>query len=379
MSSSLPLVMIVDKDGIYREMLENMLEDEVLVMAVGTAEDCLEALEYQKPDLIVVDPAGNEIEGFKFIETIREKLEHHSVSIIVLTRENNFDTRLKSYEAGANDFLAKPFQPEEFLAKVQLNLNSKQFYRKLKQDAVDAMQTAMAAMKQSNDLGLVLRFMEETIKTDSLASLADVLHSYLSQFAIECGIMIVDQQEAQYFHCQDEAQEAMLMAMCKDKGRLVDVGLVTVANGEYVTILVREMPKDETRYGEVKDILSIMINLADARAESIATLLALREEKQFGLQVSVKRGIERIHGMQAQVESHTETVNAVISGLRGRISESMLSIGATEEQENTLLEMVDDYLEDMEKAASGLIMLETDFKALIDELSELIASNPSAG
>ena len=64
----------------------------------------------KRPDLIVIDPAGG-IDGWELILEIRNMLEENSASIIVLTEEANFTTRLHSYEVGANDFLAKPFQP----------------------------------------------------------------------------------------------------------------------------------------------------------------------------------------------------------------------------------------------------------------------------
>ncbi len=366
-------VLIVDEDEIHREMLENMLEDDVRVITAATAQECLDALE-QKPDLIVIDPPGGS-PGWTLIPDIRNALEENSASLIVLTEESGFDTRLQAYEAGANDFLAKPFQPEEFLAKVQLNLNAKQFYRKLKQDAMDAMQTAMAAMKQSSDLGLILRFMEDTIRTQSHEELARVLREYLQQFSINCAVMIVSQNDAKYYYCGEDSQSSVLMAMCREKGRFVDIGLVTVTNGSDVTILVREMPHDEARYGEIKDVLGIMINLADARARSISTMAALHQEQQFGLQAQVQKGIERVIGMQNQIEAHAEHINRGMSGLKAKVSATLLAIGATEEQDATFTEMIEDYLEDMEDAYSGIIGLENDLKALTEALQSISASD----
>lgn len=364
-------VLIVDADDIHQEMLQNMLEDEVTVFTSATAEGCLEALA-KRPDLIVIDPAGG-IDGWELIPKIRNMLEENSASIIVLTEEANFTTRLHSYEVGANDFLAKPFQPEEFLAKVQLNLNAKQFYSKLKQDAMDAMQTALTAMKQSSDLGLILRFMEDTIRTQSHEELAKVLHEYLQQFDIRCAVMIVSRNDAQYYYCGEDSQSSILMAMCREKGRFVDIGLVTVTNGTDVTILVKEMPREEARYGEIKDVLGIMINLADARARAISTLEELRQEKQFGLQASVLRGIDQITRMQRQIDKHAQKIDDGMSGLKSRVSATLLAIGATEEQDATFTEMIEDYLEGMEDAYSGIISLENDLKILTRELMAMVA------
>ncbi len=372
MVNSLPLVMVVDGDEIHREMLENMLEDDMLVISVGTAEECLSSLQYKKPDVMIVDPENEEIKGFELIADIRNSIEQQACSFIVLTNDNSFDARIQAYEAGANDFISKPFQPEELLAKVKLNLNSKSFYKKLKQDAQEAMKTALSAMKQSSDLGLVLRFMEDSIVTESHSALADVIVDYMGQFGVESSVLFIIDDDAQYYHCREESQEALLMAMCREKGRIVDVGLVTVINGKNASILVKEMPTDEARYGEIKDVLGIMINLADARAKSIATTNALKDEQNFGLQASVQRGIEKVNNMQSQLAKHTDELSSLMLSFRGRIRESLLAVGASEHQEQIFLEMVDDSMEQMESAFNGVIRLESEFKGLIKELTGMI-------
>lgn len=367
-----PLVMIVDGDEIHREMLENMLEDDVDVVTIDNASVCLESIQYKVPDLIVIDPKDPGIDGWNLITRIRDTLEESAASIIVLTEEHNFGMRLKAYEVGANDFLAKPFQPEEFLNKVHLNLNSKQYYRRLKEEAQEAMATAMAALKQSSDLGLILHCMEDIIKAKNNQELADTLKHALSQLEIDIALMILNEDRAHYFFCTDGSPESVLMAMCRDKGRIVDIGLTTVINSADLSILIREMPKDEGRYGEIKDAVSIISNLASDRVRSLINAAELKKEQQFGLQASVLRGVDKISQMQRQIEGHAEQVNQGMSGLKSKIAESLLAIGATEEQESMVIEMLEDYLEGLEDAFIGIIKLESDLKNLTTELTNMV-------
>ena len=371
MKEQLPLVMIVDGDEIHREMLENMLEDDVPVVSAKSYDECLGIIEYKKPDVFIIDPADPNVNGYKLCQELQERLSDN-FAYLFLSSDDSFDARIKSYECGAQDFIPKPFQPAELLHKINLSLEAKQIQKNLKSDATEAMQTAMTAMKQSSDLGLVLQFMEESIKTGDYENLASVMISSLTQFSLEASIQILEGDEPQYYNCEVDSSEAHLMAMCKDKGRIVDVGMVTIVNGELVTLLIKEMPTEEARYGEVKDIIAIIINLSDAHAKSISTKQLLVKEQQFGLQGTIKKGQKKIEEMHQHIAKHSDQISKLMRTLKSKMRATLLQVNATEDQEAALLEMIDECLEEMEDAYSGIISIESGFAEVMEEMSKMI-------
>jgi len=110
-------ILIVDDDERLRELLENYLIEKNF--SVFTADDFLSAkdiLSYFIFDLIIVDrmmPGGD---GIDLIQTIKEK---SSTPVILLTAMGESKNRIEGLKTGADDYVAKPFEPEELYLRIK--------------------------------------------------------------------------------------------------------------------------------------------------------------------------------------------------------------------------------------------------------------------
>lgn len=87
---------------------------------VTTVDDGLEALEIiesEKFDLIILDLFMPKWSGFEVLEKMREELRI-TTPVLILSRSHLDETINKAYTAGANDFIVKPFMPEELVVKI---------------------------------------------------------------------------------------------------------------------------------------------------------------------------------------------------------------------------------------------------------------------
>lgn len=110
-------VLVVEDDPTVLEVTTSYLSS--AGFAVSTAEDgfaALEAVERARPDLIVLDRMLPGIDGAEVCRRIRLT---SSVPIILLTALGSTDDRIDGLEAGADDYLAKPFSPRELVLRVQ--------------------------------------------------------------------------------------------------------------------------------------------------------------------------------------------------------------------------------------------------------------------
>ncbi len=115
-------VLIVDDESYIREFLAQILSEHFRIAFAKNGTEAVETAKSIQPDIIVLDvlmPGQNGIETCKIL---REQKESASIPIIMLTAVNEPEQRIKAFNAGADDYLAKPFLPEELVARIRRKL-----------------------------------------------------------------------------------------------------------------------------------------------------------------------------------------------------------------------------------------------------------------
>lgn len=120
-----PVLLVADDEPVNLRILESFLRLEGY--QVKLAKDGLETLdiiEHEKPDLLLLDIMMPGMSGFEVCETIREQYDHAALPIIMLTALNQSEDRVRGFELGANDYLAKPFSKPELAARIAAHLQA---------------------------------------------------------------------------------------------------------------------------------------------------------------------------------------------------------------------------------------------------------------
>ncbi len=116
-------VLIVDDDPLNVRLVERVLSGETEESyELATARDGREALRKAKefgPDLIILDVMMPEMDGYEVCQRLRQDPETAHILILVLTAHGSVESRIKGFQAGADDFLTKPFHPEELLVHIR--------------------------------------------------------------------------------------------------------------------------------------------------------------------------------------------------------------------------------------------------------------------
>lgn len=114
MSTDIKQVLVIDDEPIMRKLLMQILRDKYEVILKENGREALEWMyEGHIPDLVVADLNMPEINGFEYIKKVRESGFFNDVPLIVLSGEESSSERIKCLKLGANDYLIKPFNPEE--------------------------------------------------------------------------------------------------------------------------------------------------------------------------------------------------------------------------------------------------------------------------
>ncbi len=119
-------ILIVDDTPEQIEMAMVVLKSHNYKVRVATKGlTALRALEKHKPDLILLDIFMPEINGFELCRIIKESDEYKNIPVIFLTSSGDEDSIKNGFEAGAQDYVTKPFNPTELLARVNTHIKLK--------------------------------------------------------------------------------------------------------------------------------------------------------------------------------------------------------------------------------------------------------------
>ena len=114
-------ILIVDDDDRIRELVKQYLnENDYLVTTANSAEDAKEKVDIIKFDIIILDIMMPGQSGLDFTHENKKKI---NTPIILLTAKGEPSDRIEGLEIGADDYLAKPFEPKELVLRIKNILN----------------------------------------------------------------------------------------------------------------------------------------------------------------------------------------------------------------------------------------------------------------
>jgi len=115
-------ILVVDDEVTMCTLLEFFLSSKYEVIALQSAEEAIEWLGTNLPDLIISDINMAEMDGFNFLKKVRLMGYTKHTPIIMLSGRAESKERVNCYKLGAQDYLTKPFNPEELELVVEKNL-----------------------------------------------------------------------------------------------------------------------------------------------------------------------------------------------------------------------------------------------------------------
>ncbi len=113
-------ILVIDDELHIRTILTYMLEQEGfrVVQASGGAE-ALSLLDDSLPDLVLLDIMMPDMDGFAVLSRIRGQFRTHNLPVILLTARGETQQKVRGLQTGANDYLVKPFVPDELMLRVR--------------------------------------------------------------------------------------------------------------------------------------------------------------------------------------------------------------------------------------------------------------------
>jgi putative two-component system response regulator len=114
-------ILIVDDSRVTVGMLEDLLAGDYELEQAFSGEECLEKLSVFRPELVLLDIVMPGIDGYDVCQKIKASPLGGFIQVILISGKASAAERLRGYAFGADDYLVKPFDPAELLAKIQIH------------------------------------------------------------------------------------------------------------------------------------------------------------------------------------------------------------------------------------------------------------------
>ncbi|HMA62395.1 MAG TPA: response regulator transcription factor [bacterium] len=126
------ILLVEDEESLAKGLEFNLKEEGYFVVWVADGKKALEEFANQKFDIIILDIMLPYYDGFEVAKKVRE--EKPTTPILMLTARSGIKDKVKGLELGADDYITKPFQLEELLARVKSTLKRKKSYQTIQDE-----------------------------------------------------------------------------------------------------------------------------------------------------------------------------------------------------------------------------------------------------
>jgi len=371
--SALFKVFVVDDDPVILAVIDTILETECQLQSFGSAEDCLAQLESEKPDLFLLDVNLPGIDGFTLCRRIKDDPALCTTPVIFVSGCDTIEERIKGYDAGGEDFIVKPFEPEELLRKLKVAQHIVLSQRSLAGLVEEAELLSTMVMANMDETGILLQFMSKLIAMDSTEEIACGLLELLRRYGLE-GVV-----QTRIGHVTQTRSavginvplEVSVIEHVRDQGRIFEFRRRSVHNFERVTLMVNNLPIENADFcGRLRDHLSVAAQGVDSRLQALQAEAASRRAQNGILAAleSVGNTIMELHDVH---HGNTAISSRLIVEFQETLLNSFFRLGLTDGQEKYLQDLVGDFLARMAEMLDRGSATQDTLQRLNDKLGEL--------
>jgi putative two-component system response regulator len=113
-------VMIVDDDEMNRMILREILEEDYELVEAHNGREAIEVFKQHTPAVVLMDIMMPEVDGYTACRAIKDSPYAETTHVILVSAKASTEERVRGYQHGADDYIIKPFDDEELLAKVRV-------------------------------------------------------------------------------------------------------------------------------------------------------------------------------------------------------------------------------------------------------------------
>lgn len=370
-------ILIVDDDPLVSGMLGVSLGVAGHeIMEAGSGEQALAQLLDSPgdalPDVVFLDiEMGLGIDGYETCRRLRAVEATRDLPVIFLSSHDALDDRLRAYDAGGSDFMAKPFVPEEVLRKADLAIRHARRQKKGSVENRYSFDTAMTALSSLGESGVTLKFNRGALGCRTLHALATLIIESMGSFGLACHVQLRTPTENLTLTPQGPASplEESVIDQSRLMDRIFSFHNRLIINYDSVSLLVTNMPlDDEDLCGRIRDHAAMIAEGADLAAGNInlRNEAVQRADELHRLADVTRQAVEELQGnyrhLQLTTRFELENMTSTIEGLFSHL-------GLTNNQEFVISDTMRSAVERVLTLFTRSNELDQSFAGIVEELT----------
>ena len=370
---ALQRILAVDDEPFNLEIIEEILEDlnfDLLLASSGP--ECLDMIESFDPQVILLDVSMPQMNGYDVCRAIKANPETHHIVVMFVSARGSVEERMEGYSVGAEDYIVKPFGQGELKTKL-LNLSQMLLDKDiLEQQVEEATSTAFDAMATSSEMGQIVNYIEQISLLDDIPTLANAMTKCLSSFGLNSNVEIRIDEQRHHFATTGLCSPIVieLFDILKSKGRLHEFTNRVLVNYDVVSVLILNMPQDESKHGRIRDHICFLVSVTEQQLTAILTRHELTAQRQNldKAQAMVNGKFKSLMGM---LETNRKQNETVFRALQERFETRIPTMGLDEDQEVFIFSNVDEAIQNSVAREEAIDMVKSAFNEIEGDLALL--------
>jgi len=366
------LILAIDDDKYIHHIIKESLAQYCKIIHAKEGDEGVRLATKYSPDIILLDIEMPGKSGYEVCQTLKLNASTQNIPIMFLSSKVELAERIKGYRVGGSDYITKPFNGEELMARIKVLYEYSQQNIKLKLDIKNANETANIAMTESGDMGRVIRFVGESFRTHDFQSLSEHFLAFFSPFNLDVVVAFWCQKSHLFYHLTRAVcpLEQELLAQQKNEQRFIDIGNSTIINYPKISILIKNMPlEDNALYGRYKDLFPHILDIANEKlvamdvnqtntlhaaqiTEQLNDIMAQLSRENIAQNEITKQFVQQFKALQITLNAPQYTGNNALTSSFNNLSQTLALFLAT----NTNLLFLQQQLEDTVKNRDDLLL-----------------------
>ena len=372
-------IFIVDDVEAGRLMLESAFGQLYKVESFASGSDCLARVATSAPNLFMLDVDMPKMDGYSQCRQLKSLPETRDVPVIFISGLDDLESRMAGYDAGCDDYIAKPFKLALVKQKVEVLRRITEEKSALKNQLGESDMLASLVMSQLDEFAVLVKFLRSLNSCSKHSEIAEATLSMLRtyrlkgalQFRFQGGEITIDDAG------ESSPLEASIIGHVRSLGSITSFKNRTAFNFGRFSLLANNMPlEDADLCSRLRDNLAIAAETVDAKLSALLTAQENQATKS-DIESMLKLLDNAVHVFSKKYENARFQSLETIRTLLAELDAEFAKIGVQEDQEKLINDLIQSKTDQVVDAFDFSAETEKTLKAISARLGQALGAERS--